>query len=45
MNSEAKITGSVIADAESFDVIIIGAGLSGIGTAVRLQRDLSLIHI
>ena len=39
MNSEAKITGSVIADAESFDVIIIGAGLSGIGTAVRLQRD------
>jgi len=39
MNSEAKITGAVTADAESFDVIIIGAGLSGIGTAVRLQRD------
>jgi cation diffusion facilitator CzcD-associated flavoprotein CzcO len=39
MNSEVKITEPLIADAECFDVIIIGAGLSGIGTAVRLQRD------
>src|SRR6056300_1592113 len=39
MNSEVKITESTTADAECFDVIIIGAGLSGIGTAVRLQRD------
>ena len=39
MNSEARITDALIADAECFDVIIIGAGLSGIGTAVRLQRD------
>ena len=39
MNSEVKITESTTADAECFDVIVIGAGLSGIGTAVRLQRD------
>ena len=39
MNSTANIGSVQHADAESFDVIIIGAGLSGIGAAVRLQRD------
>ena len=39
MNSEARIADAMISDAECFDVVIIGAGLSGIGTAVRLQRD------
>ena len=39
MNSTANIGSVQHADAELFDVIIIGAGLSGIGAAVRLQRD------
>ena len=39
MNSTVDIPAMQQADAEAFDVIIIGAGLSGIGTAVRLQRD------
>ena len=39
MNSTVDIPPVQEIDAEAFDVIIIGAGLSGIGTAVRLQRD------
>ena len=39
MNSTVDIPPVQEMDAEAFDVIIIGAGLSGIGTAVRLQRD------
>ena len=39
MNSTVDIPPMKEVDAEAFDVIIIGAGLSGIGTAVRLQRD------
>ena len=39
MNSTVDIPAIQRTDAETFDVIIIGAGLSGIGTAVRLQRD------
>jgi len=39
MNSTVDISGMQQMDAETFDVIVIGAGLSGIGTAVRLQRD------
>ena len=39
MNSTVDIPAIQNMDAESFDVVIIGAGLSGIGTAVRLQRD------
>ena len=39
MNSTVDIPPVKEMDAEAFDVIIIGAGLSGIGTAVRLQRD------
>ena len=39
MNSTVDIPPVKEVDAEAFDVIIIGAGLSGIGTAVRLQRD------
>ena len=39
MNSGVDITAKQNTDAEAFDVIIIGAGLSGIGAAVRLQRD------
>ena len=39
MNSNANIGSVQHAEAELFDVIIIGAGLSGIGAAVRLQRD------
>ena len=39
MNSTVDIPAIQRMDAETFDVIIIGAGLSGIGTAVRLQRD------
>ena len=39
MNSTVDIPAIQDMDAEFFDVIIIGAGLSGIGTAVRLQRD------
>jgi cation diffusion facilitator CzcD-associated flavoprotein CzcO len=35
MNSTANIGSVQHADAELFDVIIIGAGLSGIGAAVR----------
>lgn len=39
MNSTVDIPPVQEMDAEAFDVIIIGAGLSGIGTAVRLQRE------
>ncbi len=39
MNSTVDIPPVQEIDAEAFDVIIIGAGLSGIGTAVRLRRD------
>ena len=39
MNSTVDIPGMQQMDAETFDVIVIGAGLSGVGTAVRLQRD------
>ena len=39
MNSTVDIPPVQEMDAEAFDVIIIGAGLSGIGTAVRLQHD------
>ena len=39
MNSTVDIPPVQEMDAEAFDAIIIGAGLSGIGTAVRLQRD------
>ena len=39
MNSTVDIPGMQQVDAETFDVIVIGAGLSGVGTAVRLQRD------
>ena len=39
MNSTVDIPAIQRTDAETFNVIIIGAGLSGIGTAVRLQRD------
>ena len=39
MNSTVDIPPVQEMDAEAFDVIIIGAGLSGIGAAVRLQRD------
>ena len=39
MNSTVDIPPVQEMDAEAFDVIIIRAGLSGIGTAVRLQRD------
>jgi monooxygenase len=39
VNSTVDIPAIQRTDAETFDVIIIGAGLSGIGTAVRLQRD------
>lgn len=39
MNSTVDIPPVQEVDAEAFDAIIIGAGLSGIGTAVRLQRD------
>ena len=39
MNSTVDIPGLQQMDAETFDVIVIGAGLSGVGTAVRLQRD------
>ncbi|MAB27097.1 MAG: FAD-containing monooxygenase EthA, partial [Alteromonadaceae bacterium] len=39
MNSTVDIPPVQEIDAEAFDAIIIGAGLSGIGTAVRLQRD------
>ena len=40
MNSTVGIPPVQEMDAEVFDVMIIGAGLSGIGTAVRLQRVL-----
>ena len=39
VNSTVDIPAIQRTDAETFDVIIIGAGLSGIGTAVRLQID------
>ena len=39
MNSTANIPPTHHAEAEMFDVIVIGAGLSGVGAAVRLQRD------
>ena len=39
MNSTVDIPPVQEIYAEAFDAIIIGAGLSGIGTAVRLQRD------
>ena len=37
MASTTPLTGQP--DSNEFDVIIIGAGLSGIGSGVRLQRD------
>ncbi len=39
MNSKGDDCRTNLKDTETFDVIIIGAGLSGIGTAVHLQKD------
>lgn len=39
MNNTNEHAGTSSQDVEQFDVLIVGAGLSGIGAAVRLQRE------
>ena len=39
MTSMTSVTGVSAEETTDFDVIIIGAGLSGVGSGVRLQRD------
>src|SRR5580700_4244328 len=38
-SSNAKTTETTIAPSEHFDVLIVGAGLSGIGAGYRLQTE------
>ena len=38
-SSNAKTTETIIAPLEHFDVLIVGAGLSGIGAGYRLQTE------